>query len=124
MDYRQLRVWRHGVEFAHECYVLTRAFPREERYGLVAQIRRAAGSVPANIAEGYGRIGRRDYIRYVGYARASLFELDTHFEIALRERYLTPTQAAKVRQYIRSLSGMLTRLRLRLAESSSAPLDP
>jgi four helix bundle protein len=104
--------------------VLTRAFPREERYGLVAQIRRAAGSVPANIAEGYGRIGRRDYIRYVGYARASLFELDTHFEIALRERYLTTTQAARVRQNIVSLSGMLTRLRLRLADSSGAPLDP
>ena len=119
-----MRVWQQGVEFTHRCYVLTRAFPREELYGLVTQIRRSAGSVPANIAEGYGRIGRRDYIRYIGYARASLFELDTHFEIALREKYLTSTQATEIRHNVEALSAMLTRLRLRLADSSGAPLDP
>lgn len=124
MGYRELRVWQQGVEFTHRCYALTRAFPREELYGLVAQIRRSAGSVPANIAEGYGRIGRRDYIRYIGYARASLFELDTHLEIAFREHYLNATQAAEVRQNIDAMSAMLTRLRLRLADSSAAPLDP
>lgn len=103
---------------------MTKAFPRAELYGLVTQIRRAAGSIPANIAEGYGRIGRRDSIRYIGYARASLFELDTHFEIALREKYLSSTQAAEVRDNVEALSAMLTRLRLRLADSSGAPLDP
>ena len=100
------------------------AFSARGAYGLVTQIRRAAGSVPANIAEGYGRIGRRDYIRYVGYARASLFELDTHFEISLREKYVTPAQAAEVRDNVEALSAMLTRLRLRLADSSGTPLDP
>jgi four helix bundle protein len=124
MSYRELRVWQQAVAFTHRCYVLTKAFPRAELYGLVTQIRRAAGSVPANIAEGYGRIGRRDYIRYIGYARASLFELDTHFEIALRGKYLSSTQAAEVRDNVETLSAMLTRLRLRLADSSGAPLDP
>jgi four helix bundle protein len=124
MGYRDLRVWREGVDFAHRCYVLTKAFPRHELYGLVTQIRRAAGSVPANVAEGYGRIGRRDYIRYVGFARASLFELDTHLEIAFLEGYLTTAQASEVRGTIDRLAGMLTRLRLRLAESPSQGLDP
>lgn len=124
MGYRELRVWRQGVEFAHRGYRLTRTFPRHELYGLGSQIRRAAGSVPANVAEGYGRIGQRDYVRYVGFARASLFELDTHFEIAVLAGYLSPTQADEVRQTIDRLSRMLTRLRMRLAESSPQGLDP
>jgi four helix bundle protein len=124
MGHRELRVWQDSVAFVHRCYALTKAFPRHELYGLVAQIRRAAGSVPANIAEGYGRVGRRDYIRYVGFARASLFELDTHMEIAFREGYLTSTEANEVRRTIDRLSRMLTRLRLRLAESLGRGLDP
>ena len=115
-NYRQLRVWQCGIELVRRSYEITRGFPRYELYGLVKQIRDAAVSVPANVAEGYGRVGRGDYIHYVGISRASLFELDTHFEIALTLEYITPDVANELRLAIDRLAGMLTRLRARLAD--------
>jgi four helix bundle protein len=114
--YRQLHVWQHGIELVRRSYEITKDFPRHELYGLVKQIRDAAVSVPANVAEGYGRVGRGDYIHYVGISRASLFELDTHFEIALTLEYITPAVADELRTAIDTLAAMLTRLRARLAD--------
>lgn len=64
-SYRELAVWREGVELVKACYVITRSFPKDELFGLTSQVRRAAVSVPANIAEGYGRGSRKDYIRHL-----------------------------------------------------------
>ncbi|MBI2300612.1 MAG: four helix bundle protein [Armatimonadetes bacterium] len=66
------------MALAKECYLVTRPFPTEERYGLTSQIRRAAVSVPANIAEGYGRATRGEYIHFLHIAQGSLKELETH----------------------------------------------
>ncbi len=74
---------------AEQTYLLTRQFPSEELYGLISQIRRAAVSVPANIAEGYGRDNRGDYIRHLQIAQGSLKELETHLILATRVNMAT-----------------------------------
>ena len=81
-DYRALRVWRDGMALVRTCYELTRSFPREELFGLTSQIRRAATSVPANIAEGNGRFHRGDYVRFLSIANGSVRELETHVLVA------------------------------------------
>ena len=77
-SYRDLRVWQHAMDIAESCYRLSGAFPRREMFGLVAQLRRAAVSVPANIAEGYGRDSKGSYIQFLKVAQGSLKELETH----------------------------------------------
>jgi four helix bundle protein len=83
-SYRDLRVWQESMELAQACYRLTRAFPREETFGLSSQIRRSASSVPANIAEGYGLENTRAFIRQLRIAQGSLKELETHLLLAER----------------------------------------
>ena len=83
-SYRDLRVWQESMELAQGCYRLTRAFPREETFGLSSQIRRSAASVPANIAEGYGLENTRMFIRQLRVAQGSLKELETHLLLAER----------------------------------------
>jgi four helix bundle protein len=77
-SYRDLQVWRAGMDLAAACYELTRTFPREEQFGLTAQIRRAAASIPANIAEGQGRETTGAFVQFLRIAQGSLKELETH----------------------------------------------
>jgi four helix bundle protein len=81
-SYRDLKVWQVGLELAKRCYVATKCFPREELFGLTSQIRRAAASIPANIAEGYGRENTGEYIQFLRIAQGSLKELETHLLLA------------------------------------------
>src|SRR6185503_16150927 len=90
--HRDLRVWHDAMELAEAVYALTKTFPREEIYGLTSQLKRAAVSVPSNIAEGYGR-GGKDYERFVCLAYGSLLELETQIELASRLT-LAPTDRA------------------------------
>jgi four helix bundle protein len=83
-SYRDLRVWQKAMELGELCYRGTQGFPREELYGAVIQIRRAAASVPANIAEGYGRESRGEYIQFLRIAQGSLKELETHILLSQR----------------------------------------
>ena len=76
-NYQQLRVWQSAMRLARECYLLTGQVPRSELYGVSSQVRRAAVSVPANIAEGNGRFTRADYIRHLSIANGSLREVET-----------------------------------------------
>jgi len=85
-DYRGLIVWQKSVDLTQHVYELVRRFPAEERYALSSQMRRAATSVASNIAEGNAFFHRARYIRYLGLARGSLFELGTQIEIAARQR--------------------------------------
>ncbi|MDZ4365315.1 four helix bundle protein [Brevundimonas sp.] len=81
-SYRELTVWRDGIALVKACYLVTRSFPKDELFGLTSQIRRSAVSVPANIAEGYGRGTRKDYARHLLIAQGSLKELETHLIIS------------------------------------------
>ncbi|MBB4016111.1 four helix bundle protein [Chelatococcus caeni] len=83
-SYRDLRVWREAMELAEGCYRLTGGFPKDELFGMTAQIRRAGVSIPANIAEGYGRGSAGAYVHFLKVAQGSLKELETHLLLAER----------------------------------------
>jgi four helix bundle protein len=82
MSYREQFIWKRSVELAVKCYELTQNFPQSELYGLTSQIRRSAVSVASNIAEGYGRKSKSEYIQFLHIALGSLRELDTQLIIA------------------------------------------
>jgi len=81
-------VWQHGIEFCATIYQIARCLPDTEKYGLCSQLRRAAASIPINIAEGYGRGSRQDYIRFLRIARGSAAEVETELIIAKRLGFL------------------------------------
>jgi len=109
-SYRDLKVWQRGMLLAETVYRLTASYPREEQFGLTSQTRRAAASVPANIAEGYGRDSRASYVHFLRIAQGSLKELETHLILASRVECTTPasvlgplSEADEIGRMIRSL---------------------
>jgi four helix bundle protein len=88
-SYRDLQVWQKGMELVRQIYRMTATFGGEEKFGLASQMRRAAVSIPSNIAEGYGRNSTSDYVRFVRMAIGSLYELQTQLEIALGEHIVS-----------------------------------
>jgi four helix bundle protein len=111
-SYRDLLVWKKAIELAVECYRATRAFRAAERYGLSSQIRRAAVSVAANIAEGHGRKNRGDFLRHLAIANGSLMELESHLAVAARLSYLRSAGAllADSAEVGRTLNGLFASL--------------
>jgi four helix bundle protein len=95
-SYRDLLVWQKAVELALLIYRLSEGFPKREIYGLASQVRRAGVSVPSNIAEGYGRNSRREYLQFLSIAQGSLKEMETQTIIAKRLGYVTVSQADRV----------------------------
>jgi four helix bundle protein len=86
--HKKLDVWRLAMDLVTEVYRITESFPKDERYSLTDQVRRAAISIPSNIAEGAARKTRNEFIHYLHVARGSLSELDTQLELAKRLAYL------------------------------------
>jgi four helix bundle protein len=121
---QRFRVWQVSVELVVQCYKLSATFPSDERFGLVSQIRRAATSVPANIAEGFGRWNSREFVRFLAIASGSLRELETHLIIASRLGYLTSAAVEPTLRTIDDLSRMMYRMRQRMTEGArrSEPL--
>ena len=113
--YEDLIVWQKAVDLVVEVYRVTKVFPREEVYGLTAQIRRAVVSIPSNIAEGQGRGSTGEFRQFLGHARGSLFELRTQLVIAEKLGYLNPSDAEKLKSAAaevgRILNGLLTSLK-------------
>ena len=87
-SYRDLKVWQQSMDLVVACYKVTKGFPSCEIYCLTSQLRRAAISVPANIAEGRGRRQTKEFLRYLSIAYGSLMELETHIELSMRLGYL------------------------------------
>ena len=112
-SYSDLKVWQRAMDLVVRVYELTRRFPQSETYGLTSQLRRAAVSVPSNIAEGKGR-SDKDFSRFILQARGSVWELETQVEIARRLRYLQALEAqqllATASELGRMLNGMLSAL--------------
>src|SRR5690349_1436813 len=87
-NFRELIVWQKTMDLAELIYQSTRAFPKDELYGMVSQMRRAAVSIPSNIAEGQARNTTGEFIQFLGYAHGSLAELETQTELAGRFNWL------------------------------------
>lgn len=88
-SYRDLVVWQKAMDLVVHCYAITAKFPKSEIYGITSQIRRAAVSIPANIAEGNGIQYRNNYLRHLTIAHGSLMELETHLMISQRLNYVS-----------------------------------
>ena len=121
-SYEDLRVWRLGVDLTEAVYRATGGVPDHEQFGLTSQLRRAAVSVPSNIAEGWGRGSRADYRRFVLQARGSLYEVETQLAIARRLDYLNDRIADALRTDTQALSRQLHAL-VRALDSPS-PQSP
>jgi four helix bundle protein len=109
--YRDLVVWQKSMTLVEIVYRATRGFPTEERYGLVAQVRRAAVSVPANIAEGHGRTTKGEYANQLSVARGSLKELETLSELSRRLEMMDALECSKIDGLCDEVSRMLTNLK-------------
>jgi four helix bundle protein len=108
--YRELRVWQMGMQIVAEAYRLSGAFPQSELYGLTSQLRRAANSIPLNIAEGWGKNTRLELARGADIARGSLAETDTALEIAVLLEFLRAEELVEVSRLADQPGGMLYRL--------------
>ena len=106
-SYRELEVWKKSIGLVKILYKVTEKFPENERFGLIIQIRRAAVSIPANIAEGWGRETIKNYVQFLRIARGSLFELDTLILIAFELNYISKEQEDIVKTKIEEIGRML-----------------
>lgn len=118
-SYRELKVWRLGMELAKEVYRLTRTFPKHEVYGLSSQMQRAAVSVPANIAEGHAKTSTREFLRHVSIAHGSLAELETHPILAESLEYCQREECSPLLNKCAEEGRMLNGLRRSLETKTS-----
>jgi four helix bundle protein len=116
-SYRELIVWQKGIELVFEVYKLTELFPKTELYGLSSQMRRAAVSIPANIAEGSARGHRREYCQFVRIAYASGAELETHLLIAQRLGFAAASKFARVEGVLDEVMKMANALAKKLSSN-------
>ena len=121
--YHDLKVWQGAMELTMKIYRMTRKFPAEEMYGLSTQLRRAAISVPSNIAEGKGRSSDKELLQFLCRARGSMYEVQTQLEIAELLGFLTRADYEDVRQQAdavgRMLNGMIAKFRETIQASAA-----
>ncbi len=108
--FRDLQVWQQGKSLTIKIYVLTKTFPREEQFGLVSQMRRAAVSIPSNIAEGFNRYYSKEYKRFLFVALGSCAELETQIEIAKALNYIDVDSCKELLNLLDHESRMLKNL--------------
>ena len=113
-SHRDLIVWQKAMDLAVEVYRLTSLLPKIETYRLVSQITRAGASVPANIAEGQARFGRKEYAHFLSISKGSLMEVDTFLTLAVRLKYLRQADCEAAFALIAEINKMLTKMRNRL----------
>ena len=112
-SYRDLIAWKKSIDLVGKIYSFTRSFPKEEIYGLTSQIRRAAVSIPSNIAEGAGRSGHREFVQFLSIARGSLSELETQLLIAADLGYMDTKHRAF--EILERVSRLMTGLHKKLS---------
>ena len=115
--YKELLVWQKGMSLAKGVYGLTARFPADERFGLVSQMRRAAVSVPSNIAEGQARHGTREFLQFLSHASGSLAELETQLLLSVDMKYCSENDVESVAGLISELQKMIAALRRTLDSS-------
>lgn len=109
-DHEKLKVWQKAMVLVTDVYQATRNFPKEEVYGLTSQLRRAAISIPSNIAEGKGRHGNPEFCQFLVHARGSLLELETQVQIAGNLGYLKSQKVDELKKKTGEIGRMLNGL--------------
>ena len=111
MDYRDLIVWQKSMDLAEQIYIDTSSFPKEERYGLTSQMRRAAARIPSNIAEGQGRRSTDiEFVRFLQIALGSQCELETQLELSRRLKFISEDRATQLRPGVEEVGKLLNGL--------------
>jgi len=106
-SYKDLKIWQIGIEVVVAVYEKTKKFPRNEEYGIVTQMKRAAVSIPSNIAEGFRRFHNKEYRQFLYIAMGSLAELETQIIIANKIKFIEEGQAADLLNTLEELSRMI-----------------
>lgn len=119
-SYKDLIVWQKAIDMFEMIYQVTRNFPKEELYGLTNQLRRAAVSIPSNIAEGHARASTAEFVRFLSIARGSLAEVETHLLIARRLAYLSNDQLAPILSLPIEINKMTNGLMAKLVPNPSS----
>lgn len=120
-SYQDLEVWQRAMDLVVQVYILTSEFPPDERFGLVTQMRRAAVSIPSNIAEGYARRERRDYARFISMAYGSGAELETQLKIAKQLNFSSTEKYINVEELLTQVQKMLNSLAEKLRQPPLIP---
>jgi len=120
-NYKELKVWQRSYNLCLEIYRITKGFPKEEKYGLTSQIRRAAVSVPSNIAEGYGRKTTQEYIRFLYVAYGSNCELETQLLLSGDLSYIDSAKLEMLLEGVGEVERMLKALIKSLERKHSTP---
>ncbi|MBN1901764.1 four helix bundle protein [Candidatus Sumerlaeota bacterium] len=110
-SFRELIIWKKSMDLAEQIYRVTEKFPKNELFGLISQMRRAAVSIPSNIAEGQSRNSRGEFLQFLGVARGSMAELDTQIELSGRLGFLTKEEEKTLNLRIEEISKMLSGLK-------------
>jgi four helix bundle protein len=119
--YRDLDAWKQGLHLVEDCYRLTNSFPPSERFGLISQIRRAAVSIPANVAEGRCRHTTGAFTNHVSIALGSVGELETYIELSTRLGFIKPVDAAGLLASVSVAGRLLTALHRSLEARRQRP---
>jgi four helix bundle protein len=124
MNYQDLKAWQRAMDLVDAIYVVTKTWPSAELYGLVSQVRRAAVSIPSNIAEGQGRRSSREFTHHLNIAHGSLREVETQLMIARRQGYLSQDSLAILLDHSSEVGRMITGLINSLANPGSKSHQP
>ena len=116
-SYRDLVVWQKGITLAREVYLLTKKLPSDEKFGLVSQMRRAAVSVPSNIAEGQARHTTGEFVQFISHAEGSVAEPDTQLTLCEQLKLLSSTECQSAASLLDELRRMLNSLRRKLSSA-------
>ena len=115
-SYKDLLVWQKGIALVKEVYTMTRTFPSDEKFGLVSQMRRAAVSIPSNIAEGQARHTTKEFVQFLSHAEGSVAELETQLILGTELGYCNLQEATRPHELTSELKKMLNALRRKLLE--------
>lgn len=118
-DFRDLDVWKKGIEIVKDVYGTVSKFPKQEAYGLVSQMQRCSVSIPSNIAEGFNRFHNKEYKQFLYIALGSCAELETQIEIAAELKYMREQEKTFLLEKLNYESRMLTNLIKRIKENCS-----
>lgn len=114
--YQELTVWKKAMDVADRIYDVTAAFPEQERYGIVSQLRRSAISIPSNIAEGHARSSTKEFLQFIAIAKGSLAEAETQLLFAERRQWISPSDRQQVLALCDEVNRMLTSMQKSLRQ--------